>query len=115
MKLGRPLTLGAVLALGLAMPALAAGPGTPAIDGRHLDLSWMLPFVGILLSTALRRTRWGRVLNAVRENEKTAQAHAVPTTAVKLTAFCYAGFLAGLAGGVYVLVLRGARAGSFQP
>jgi len=71
--------------------------------------------VGILLSTALRRTRWGRVLNAVRENEKTAQAHAVPTTAVKLTAFCYAGFLAGLAGGVYVLVLRGARAGSFQP
>ncbi|WP_043287044.1 sodium:proton antiporter [Reyranella massiliensis] len=53
MKLGRPLTLGAVLALGLAMPALAAGPGTPAIDGRHLDLSWMLPFVGILLSIAI--------------------------------------------------------------
>ena len=53
MNLGRPLTLGAVLALGLAMPALAAGPGTPAIDGRHLDLSWMLPFVGILLSIAI--------------------------------------------------------------
>jgi branched-chain amino acid transport system permease protein len=70
---------------------------------------------GILLSVSLRRTRWGRVLNAVRENEKTAQAHAVPTTAVKLVAFCYAGFLAGLAGGVYVLVLRGARVGSFQP
>jgi len=53
MKLGRLLTLGAVLVLGLAMPALAADPGAPAIDGRRLGLSWMLPFVGILLSIAI--------------------------------------------------------------
>lgn len=71
--------------------------------------------VGIMLTASLRRTRWGRVLHAVKENEKTAEAQAIPSTKVKLIAFCYSGFLAGLAGGVYVLVLRGARVGSFQP
>jgi branched-chain amino acid transport system permease protein len=71
--------------------------------------------VGIMLTASLRRTRWGRVLQAVKENEKTAEAQAIPSTKVKLIAFCYSGFLAGLAGGVYVLVLRGARVGSFQP
>ena len=71
--------------------------------------------VALLLSNALRRTRWGRVFQAAKDNEKTAQAQAVPTTMVKLVAFCYSGFIAGLAGGVYVLVLRGARVNSFPP
>ena len=71
--------------------------------------------VGILLTLALKRTRWGRILQAVKENEKTAQAQAIPTTMVKLAAFCYSGFLAGMAGGVYVLVIRGARVSSFTP
>jgi len=42
-----------VLGVFLTMPALAAGPGAPAIDGRHLGLQWMLPFIGILLSIAI--------------------------------------------------------------
>ena len=42
-----------VLALGGAMPVLAAGPEAPAIDGRHLGLAWVLPFIGILLSIAI--------------------------------------------------------------
>ena len=71
--------------------------------------------VGLLMTAALRRTRWGRALQAVKDNEKTAEGHAVPTRNVKLVAFCYSGFLAGLAGAVYVLILRGARVGSFQP
>ncbi|HVM53444.1 MAG TPA: ABC transporter permease [Acidimicrobiales bacterium] len=96
----------------------------PPILWDRFDASEQLPMyylglgvltLGIVLTASLRRTRWGRVLHAVKENEKTAQAHAVPTTTVKLVAFCYSGFLAGLAGGVYVLVLRGARVGSFQP
>lgn len=71
--------------------------------------------VALLFSNALRRTRWGRVFQAVKDNEKAAQAQSVPTTKVKLIAFCYSGFIAGLAGGVYVLVLRGARVNSFPP
>ena len=42
-----------VLALGAATPVLAAGPEAPAIDGRHLGLTWVLPFIGILLSIAI--------------------------------------------------------------
>ena len=96
----------------------------PPILWDRFDASEQLPLyylglgaltVGILLTTGLRRSRWGRALHAVKENEKTAQAQAVPTTQVKLVAFCYSGFLAGIAGGIYVLVLRGARVGSFQP
>ena len=36
-----------------AVPAVAASPDAPAIDGRHLGLLWVLPFVGILLSIAV--------------------------------------------------------------
>jgi Na+/H+ antiporter NhaD/arsenite permease-like protein len=45
--------LAGVLALGFALPALAASPDAPAIDGRHLGLTWMIPFAGILLSIAI--------------------------------------------------------------
>ncbi|TAJ32874.1 MAG: sodium:proton antiporter [Reyranella sp.] len=36
-----------------AFPSLAASPDAPAIDGRHLGLLWVLPFIGILLSIAV--------------------------------------------------------------
>lgn len=52
----RDLLVGALpsaLAVGLALPAFAAGPDAPAIDGRHLGLTWMIPFAGILLSIAI--------------------------------------------------------------
>jgi Na+/H+ antiporter NhaD/arsenite permease-like protein len=37
----------------VALPAFAAGPDAPAIDGRHLGLLWIVPFAGILLSIAV--------------------------------------------------------------
>ena len=45
--------LAGVLTLAFALPAFAAGPDAPAIDGRHLGLTWLIPFVGILLSIAI--------------------------------------------------------------
>ena len=36
-----------------ALPALGASPGAPAVDGRHLNLLWAVPFIGILLSIAI--------------------------------------------------------------
>jgi len=42
-----------VLFVGFALPAFAAGPDAPAIDGRHLGPTWMIPFAGILLSIAI--------------------------------------------------------------
>lgn len=46
-------TLALGFALSLSVPALAAGPDAPAIDGRHLSLAWLIPFAGILLSIAI--------------------------------------------------------------
>jgi hypothetical protein len=40
---------------------------------------------------------------------------AVPTTASRLSAFVLAGVIAGVAGGLHVMILHGARVGSYQP
>lgn len=45
-------TLGLAFAT-FALPALAAGPDGPAIDGRDLNLLWVIPFAGILLCIAI--------------------------------------------------------------
>ena len=45
-------TLGLAVAT-FALPALAAGPGGPAVDGRDINLLWVVPFAGILLSIAI--------------------------------------------------------------
>jgi branched-chain amino acid transport system permease protein len=52
---------------------------------------------------------------ATRDNQKAADAMAVPTTRVKLQTFVFSGALAGLAGALYVLALTpvGAGQGTF--
>jgi branched-chain amino acid transport system permease protein len=69
----------------------------------------------ILVVRAIRRSRAGRVMIATRDNDKAADAFAVPTTRVKLQTFVFSGALAGLAGALYVLVLSGAGQGTFKP
>jgi branched-chain amino acid transport system permease protein len=64
---------------------------------------------------ALRNRRPGRILIGTRDNDKAAAAFAVPVTRVKLQAFVLSGCLAGLAGGLYVVVLGGAGQGTFHP
>jgi branched-chain amino acid transport system permease protein len=69
----------------------------------------------ILACAGVRRARSGRVLLAARDNARAAGAAAIPTTRVKLTTFVFSGTVAGVAGGLYVLLQHGARVGSFQP
>jgi branched-chain amino acid transport system permease protein len=69
----------------------------------------------IFAARAVRRNRPGRALIATKENERAAAASAVPTTAVKLTGFLFSGTIAGLAGGLYVVIVRAVGNGSFQP
>ena len=54
------------------------------------------------LVRGLRRSRTGRVLIGVRENERAAQAYGVNVTSAKLTAFAVSGFLAAFAGALFV-------------
>jgi hypothetical protein len=55
------------------------------------------------------------VIIATRDNQRAADAAAVPTTSVKLAAFVLAGIIAGVAGGLDVLLLTSVESGSFQP
>ena len=50
----------------------------------------------------VRRSRTGRAIVALRENELAAQAFSVSPVPVKLTAFTISGFVAGIAGGLFV-------------
>jgi branched-chain amino acid transport system permease protein len=50
----------------------------------------------------VRRSRTGRVIIAMRENERAAQSMAVPTVKAKLTAFVMSGAIAGCGGALLV-------------
>jgi branched-chain amino acid transport system permease protein len=69
----------------------------------------------IFLARGVRQARAGRVLIAARDNRRAAEAASVPTTGVILSGFVFSGMLAGVAGGLHVMVLHGARIGSYQP
>ncbi len=69
----------------------------------------------ILAAQGVRNSRTGRVLIATRDNENAAQAAAVPVMNAKLTAFMFSGAIAGIAGGLHVVLMRGIGVGSYGP
>ena len=71
--------------------------------------------LALLAGRNLRRSRAGRVLIAVRDNERQAQSIGVSVTRAKLSAFAASGFLAGLAGGLYAYHQQTLRADRFPP
>lgn len=71
--------------------------------------------VAVLAAYGVRRARSGRLLLATRDNPRMAEALSVPTRAMTLEAFVFSGVLAGIAGGLHVMILHGARVGTFQP
>jgi branched-chain amino acid transport system permease protein len=95
----------------------------PLLWGRYdLESEWVVYYVclgflvvTILAALGIRRARSGRTLLATRDNYRAAGAAAVPTTTAKLTGFVLSGVVAGIAGGLYILIQHGARAGSFRP
>ena len=78
-----------------------------------LCLAFLVLFV--FLARGVRRSRAGRVLIAARDNRRAAEAASVPTTGVILSGFVFSGMLAGIAGGLHVIILHGVRVGSYQP
>ncbi len=60
--------------------------------------------LGFVAVAGIRRSRTGRVLIAVRDNERGAAAFSVPVVRAKLTGFALSGFLAAVAGCLLVHV-----------
>jgi branched-chain amino acid transport system permease protein len=71
--------------------------------------------IALLMTRSLRNSRIGRVLIAVRDNERAAQAYAVGARPALLVAFTTSGFLAGVGGALFVLQQRALDAPNFNP
>ena len=80
--------------------------GIQAIANRK-NPAGMLPYAffiaaaAIFISFAFARSRHGRAVIAIREDEIAAEASGINTTYYKLLAFVLAAFIAGVAGGLY--------------
>ena len=71
--------------------------------------------VALVLARNFRRSRVGRAVTAVRDNERGAASYGISPVKAKLTAFMFSGALAGIAGGLYVLGTRGIGFSGFAP
>jgi branched-chain amino acid transport system permease protein len=61
--------------------------------------------VAVAISFAVRRSRFGLQLLAIRDDEDRARGLGVPTVRLKLTTFVLAGFVTGMCGAVYAYYL----------
>lgn len=67
----------------------------------------------IVAVVALRRSRFGRILVAVRDNEANAQSAGINVVRAKVIAFAVAGAIAGLGGALFAHQQRGLDAASY--
>ena len=91
---------------------------TGEVSRRQHYLFWYYAIlvVIVMLGFAVRnllRTRYGRCLVAVRDNDRAADAMGMHPGFTKVYAFALAGFLAGVAGALHAFLYRGVGAESF--
>jgi branched-chain amino acid transport system permease protein len=75
-------------------------------DWANLPTVFLTTVVCIWVINNFVRSTLGKALNAVRDNEMAADAMTVNTRRTKITAFLFAAFWAGVAGGLFAHVLR---------
>ena len=68
---------------------------------RYYMYSLVVLALSYLATRGIRRSRTGRVIIAVRENERAAQSYSIPAVRAKLTAFVISGVLAGIGGALF--------------
>lgn len=92
------------------------------VAGIHLETQrtyyWFCVAVLVLCMLAvrnIRRTALGRELLAVRDNDRAAASYGVGLVRVRLWAFAMSGFLASLAGYLYLYNTGGVNAETFPP
>ena len=84
-----------------------------APEGSYYTIC-LIALGAVLIGVALlQRSRLGRSMIAVRDNERAAASLGISPTSVKLTAFGIGGWIAGLAGGLLVGLLTAAAPGDF--
>jgi branched-chain amino acid transport system permease protein len=101
------------------LPEAVERPSLFFIDFEDEKSMYFLCLAAFLLAVVvvanLRRSRFGRVLIAMRENEANLQSFGISVVRTKLTAFAVSGALAGFAGAIFVHQQRGISEQSFVP
>ncbi|MFP5321875.1 MAG: ABC transporter permease subunit [Acidimicrobiia bacterium] len=97
-------------------------PRLPLLGRIDIDSPTRIYYVvlaGLVLVLAglhgVRHSRTGRVLIALRDNERAAQAYSVDVVRAKLTAFAVSGFVAAVAGSLFVHHQQALGTGPYQP
>jgi branched-chain amino acid transport system permease protein len=83
-------------------PAVGGAQGFTDIP-KVTNLFWMYLFVGLttVFAFRLKESSYGRALLSIREDEIAAEAMGVNVTKLKVRAFVFAAFFAGVAGALY--------------
>jgi ABC-type branched-subunit amino acid transport system ATPase component/ABC-type branched-subunit amino acid transport system permease subunit len=83
-------------------------PGRPIVFGHPLDtghsyyyFALTLFVIALVLARNIRRSGFGRLLVAIRDNEDNARAFTVRASVVKLQGYLIGGFIAGIGGATY--------------
>ena len=76
-------------------------------------LVWFIVIASMVVVANMMRTKFGRSMVAVREDETAAQLAGIDTNAVKVKAFILAGAFGGLSGGLLLAQLRYVNAEQF--
>lgn len=90
--------------------------GRVSREGHYLFFYYVILVIVVLCGYAVRnllRTRYGRSLLAVRDNDRAADAMGMHPGLTKVYAFALAGFFAGIAGALHAYLYRGAGFESF--
>jgi len=101
-------------------PSQMDGPtlfGSIPIDNeaRVFFVSVATLLLALAMVSGLRHSRTGRVLIAIRENERAAQSYGINVIRTQLAAFALSGFLAALAGSLYVHQQTGLTPNPYYP
>ncbi|HVT90379.1 MAG TPA: branched-chain amino acid ABC transporter permease [Tepidisphaeraceae bacterium] len=83
-------------------PAVGGAQGFTDIP-KVTNLFWMYLFVGltVLFAYRLKQSSYGRAMLSIREDEIAAEAMGINVTKLKVRAFIFAAFFAGIAGALY--------------
>ena len=91
------------------------GPLHLTKDAKYFYLCLVFLVLALAMARSLRRHRSGRVLIAVRDNGRVAQAFGVNLARSRLAAFAISGFIAGMAGALLAYQNRAFADNAFPP
>jgi branched-chain amino acid transport system permease protein len=96
------------------VPKMPQLPGTAGWDGGTSTF-WIFLVVTVLviLTVRLQRSTFGRALIAIRENELAAETMGIRSSRMKVMAFVYGAFFAGIAGALFAHYQHSVRPDDF--